>query len=648
MATRIIPLGGVQEIGKATLLVEHENHIFLIDAGIKFANTYTTGIKGIIPNYAYLNQEDKKVEALFITHGHEDHIGGVVYLLKQTKLKKIFAPRIAIQYLKLKIEEHKITKHVEFIEIDKKDHYFFNDKKVKADFWTAQHSIPDAFGIRLTTPDGSLLCTGDFRFDYTPIGNYTDFARLDEIGKQGLTVLMSDSTNAMRPNHSPSESDILIDIERHIKEAKKKVVVTAFASNLTRVKVIIDLAVKLNKKVVVFGRSMVQGVKIGRKLGYIDAPADTFIDKKQIASVPENKLLIITTGSQGEQLAALSSMSYGKHSTIKITKGDLILFSSSPIPGNRMVIELLINRLYKLGAIIKENGPDGYLHTSGHAYRFEHDKVFQLARPKYFLPYHGEYRMSVVHGQSAIENGVKPQNVIVPELGNVYLMENQKVSRTNEKVDYGPVYIDGNNVLNLNSTIVKERERLAESGFVAVVISIDRATNNIVGRPQLLSRGSFFVKTSTQLIEESKRISHGAALHYIKNNKNWNIPQLKNLLIERLTALYHKEKRRNPIIIPVIILLNERNKDGTYVSLDKKLKVNFESASKNKEETKENPEVEKQTKAKDKKKTQGQAKNKKPRISSQTKKILKDIEQQIFSDNTIEDILEDLDDEDTL
>lgn len=212
-------LGGFKEIGKSTLLIEHKNHIFIIDAGIKFADTFNTGIKGIIPNYEYLNQEDKIIEGLFITHGHEDHIGGVVYLVKQTKLNKIYAPRIAIQYLKLKFEEHKITKKVEFIEIQKSDvHKFANNCEV--DFWTAQHSIPDAFGIRITTPNGSIMYTGDFRFDYTPIGNYTDFARLDEIGKQGLTALLSDSTNAMRENHSPSESDILTDIQNIMKQAQ--------------------------------------------------------------------------------------------------------------------------------------------------------------------------------------------------------------------------------------------------------------------------------------------------------------------------------------------------------------------------------------------------------------------------------------------
>ncbi|WP_036434556.1 ribonuclease J [Mycoplasmopsis columboralis] len=623
--TRIIPLGGVEEIGKSTLLIEQDNNIFLIDAGIKFADTYNTGVKGIIPDYSYLNLPEKKIQGLFITHGHEDHIGGVVYLVKQTKLNKIFAPRIAIQYLQLKFDEHKIQKPVEFIEIEKGAVHKF-DGNVKVDFWTAQHSIPDAFGVRITTPHGSIMCTGDFRFDYTPIGNLTDFARLKEIGDQKLTALLSDSTNAMRPNHSPSESDILIDIENHLKEAKKKIIVTTFASNLTRVKVIIELAAKLNKKVITFGRSMIQGVKIGRKLGYINVPNDVFIDKKQLPNVKDSDLLILTTGSQGEQLAALSRMSYGKHASIKITKGDLVLFSSSPIPGNRMVIELLINRLYKLGAIIKENGADGYLHTSGHAYRWEHDKIFQLTKPKYFLPYHGEYRMSIVHGQTAIENGVKPENVIVIEKGVVYNMQNEVITKTDEKINYGPLYIDGNSILSVTGKMLSEREQLKDSGFLNITFLVDKKKNQIVSRPQIITRGSFFVKTSKDLVEEAKRIAHGAILYIIKNNDKWTVKELEQIVIDRLSSLFHKEKRRNPIIVPRIIFINTPQDEELS-----KIKVKFLSSKEKRNllnPTEESENVEKQT-------------NKK--VSSKVKKQLNQVQKMLFEN--LDDEL-DIDEED--
>ncbi|ADR25045.1 ribonuclease J [Mycoplasma bovis] len=558
--TRIIPIGGVQEIGKSTLIIEHNKHIVIIDAGIKFADTATTGIKGIIPDYKYLKERKDNIEGLFITHGHEDHIGGVVYLVKQVHLKRIYAPKIAIQYLKLKFDEHKITHKVEFIEIEKSAVHEFGNGKIKVDFWTAQHSIPDAFGIRVTTPNGSVMCTGDFRFDYNPIGEiYTDFTKLDAIGKEGLTVLLSDSTNAMRPSHSPSENDILIGIERHMRSATRKIIVTAFASNLTRVKAIIDLAVKLKKKVACFGRSMVQGIKIGRKLGNIKAPSSIFVEKRDIAKVPENQLVVLTTGSQGEQLAALSRMSYGKHANIKVEKGDMVIFSSNPIPGNRMVVELLINRLSKLGAIIKENGPDGYLHTSGHAYKHEHDKIFQLTRPKFFIPYHGEYRMCVAHGESAIRNGVDKKNVFIPEIGQVFNMVDNQIIPTNEKIEYGPIYIDGTTTLSISGSTIKERSELSNSGFVNIIMTIDKEKNEIVGRPHLISRGSFYVKTSLALVEEAKRIAHGAVLYRIKNNANWNIVELKQLIIDRLEALFYKEKRRRPIIIPTFLFVKEEN-----------------------------------------------------------------------------------------
>ncbi|MFZ8217618.1 MBL fold metallo-hydrolase RNA specificity domain-containing protein, partial [Mycoplasmopsis bovis] len=317
--------------------------------------------------------------------------------------------------------------------------------------------------------------------------------------------------------------------------------------------------VKLKKKVACFGRSMVQGIKIGRKLGNIKAPSSIFVEKRDIAKVPENQLVVLTTGSQGEQLAALSRMSYGKHANIKVEKGDMVIFSSNPIPGNRMVVELLINRLSKLGAIIKENGPDGYLHTSGHAYKHEHDKIFQLTRPKFFIPYHGEYRMCVAHGESAIRNGVDKKNVFIPEIGQVFNMVDNQIIPTNEKIEYGPIYIDGTTTLSISGSTIKERSELSNSGFVNIIMTIDKEKNEIVGRPHLISRGSFYVKTSLALVEEAKRIAHGAVLYRIKNNANWNIVELKQLIIDRLEALFYKEKRRRPIIIPTFLFVKEEN-----------------------------------------------------------------------------------------
>ncbi|AKJ52619.1 ribonuclease J [Metamycoplasma hominis] len=552
--TKIFGLGGMQEIGKSTLVIQYENHIFIIDTGIKFCDSYVTGVNGSIPDFTFLAENQDKIEGLFITHGHEDHIGGVPYLVQQVDVKKIFAPRIAIQYLKLKFEDMKIKRNIEFIETEKDAVWTFGPCQV--DFWTAQHSIPDAFGIRIKTPNGSLMMTGDFRFDYTPIGNFTDFNKLKQIGDEGLDVLFSDSTNAMRPNHSPSESDILKDIKKYMLEAEKKIIVTAFASNLTRIKAIIELGASLNKKVVAFGRSMVDGIDIGRRLGYINVPDEVFIDKKSLSKFGDNELLILTTGSQGEELAGLAKMSWGKHPNITIKPKDTIIFSSSPIPGNRSKIELLVNRLYKLGAIIRENGVDGYLHTSGHAYKDEHRKIFELTRPKYFMPYHGEYRMSVVHGYTAIESGVDAKNILIARLGDVYYLENYQVRLSNEKVYFGPVFIDGNILSKTNSQIIKERSELGQNGFMHVVLAINKEKNLIIGKPRIVSRGAFYVKNSLHLIEEAKRLVHGAILYTIKNSNDWTVPQLKQLIIDRLAPFFYKNKRRDVVIIPTILFTN--------------------------------------------------------------------------------------------
>ena len=553
--TKFFGLGGMQEIGKSTLVIEHNNRIFILDSGIKFGNGSVTGIKGIIPNYKYLKQNESKIEGLFLTHGHEDHMGGIPYLLLQIDLKFIYAPKIAIKYLEAKIEERKIITNVKFIEIKKDEKFTFDD--VVVDFWTAQHSIPDAFGIRFSTPNGSLMFTGDFRFDYTPIGNKTDFKKLEQMGDENLTVLFSDSTNAMRPFHSPSEKDILKDIKKYMEEAQKKIIITAFASNMTRIGAIIKISAELGKKVVSFGRSMVNGINIGRDIGYIDVDESVFIDKKKISQFDENEIVILTTGSQGEQLAALSKMAINKHPQINIKHGDLILFSSSPIPGNRMKIELLINNLYKLGANIKENKIDGYLHTSGHAYREEHDKIFQLTKPDYFVPYHGEYRMSVVHGQTAIENGVKPENVFIASRGEVYEMSNRKISLSLEKIDASPIYIDGDVASETTSKIIKEREILGESGFVHAVATINRSRNEIIGRIKIISRGTLYVKNSLPIIIESRRLVHGAILYKLKNNNNWTTQQLKKLIQDRLQPYFYKTKRRKPIITSTIFYTDD-------------------------------------------------------------------------------------------
>lgn len=553
-ATKIFGLGGFQEIGKSTCVIEHDDKIFILDAGIQFANGSLTGIKGIIPDYQYLIDNQSKIEGLFLTHGHEDHMGGIIYLVQNCDIKKIIAPQVGIAYLKFKFEERKIKANIEWIEIEKDLVLQFGDMKI--DFWTAQHSIPDAFGIRFSNRNGSILFTGDFRIDYTPIGNYPDFDKLKKIGEENLTALFSDSTNAMRPNHSPSEKDILKSIREFMEKAPKKIIITLFASNMSRISAIIKIAQEMNKKVIAFGRSMVNGINIARQLGYIDVDDSVFIDKKQISKFEDNELLILTTGSQGEQLAALKKMADGKHPQISIKHNDLIIFSSSPIPGNRIKIELLINDLYKLGANIKENRIDGYLHTSGHAYQDEHKKIFELTKPKYFFPYHGEFRMSVVHSQTAIKSGVDPKNVIIASHGEVYEMENNVIKKTDQKIICNPIYIDGEIASAKNTKLILERKQLGENGFVYISMLIDKEKREIVSRAKIITRGTLYVKNSTEVIVELRRIIHGAVLYKIKNFDDWNTSQLKKIIQEKVRPYFYKTKRRLPFVSVSIQYIN--------------------------------------------------------------------------------------------
>ena len=553
--TKFFGLGGFQEIGKSTCVIEHDNKIFIVDAGIQFANGSLTGIKGVIPDYSYLIENQSKIEGLFLTHGHEDHMGGIVYLVENVDIKRIVAPKVGISYLKLKFDEKKIKKNIEWIEIERDLELNFGDMKV--DFWTAQHSIPDAFGVRFKNHNGSLMFTGDFRIDYTPIGNGPDFDKLEQIGEEGLTALFSDSTNAMRPYHSPSEKDILTDIRAYMEQAPKKIIITVFASNMTRIGAIIQVAAEMNKKVVAFGRSMVNGINIARELGHINVDPSVFIDRKQISKYDDNELVILTTGSQGEQLAALAKMAEGKHPQVTIKHNDLIIFSSSPIPGNRIQIELLINSLYKLGANIKENKIDGYLHTSGHAYQEEHEKVFNLTKPKYFFPYHGEFRMCVVHGQTAIRSGVNPNNIFIASHGEVYEMQDGNIQKTNQRIEYGPIYIDGEIASVSNTKLIKEREQLGENGFVHILMTIDKEKNEIINRAKIITRGTLYVKNSTDIITEIRRLVHGAVLYKIKNTEKWTSAQLKKIIQERIRPYFYKTKRRTPFISVAIQYVND-------------------------------------------------------------------------------------------
>ena len=554
LATRFFTMGGMREIGKATTVIEHDEEIIIIDCGVKFANTIETGIDAIIPDYSYLIENQKKIVGLFLTHGHEDHIGGVPWLLKEIDIPQIYGSEIANELIKDKLRERRIKTKTKFKIIDKD--LIFRSKHFTIDFWTTQHSIPDSYGIRVKTPNGVIVNTGDFRIDYSPIGNLTDFSQIEKYGNEGIDLFMSDSTNALFPSHSPTEARILVEIEREIKAAKGKIIFTSFASQVHRLQAVIEIAAKYGRKVCTFGRSMIKVIDISKRIKLINVPEATFVDKKQIAKLPPNKVFILSTGSQGEETANLSRVASGKQKWINLKKDDITLFSASPIPGNRMRIEKLINSLYKLGVTVKENKIDGIYHTSGHAYKEEHIKIFKLAKPKYFVPYHGSYRQAAVHGFTAREQGVDPKKIIIMKNGEVLELKNKVVRLTSEKIDVGPIYIDSQIATRQTSFPIKMRDELGKNGFINFVITVNQKANEIVGRTKIVSRGTMYIKESRDIISRLQRMAHSAALYIIKNKKNWTNKDVKEVITSCVRPYFYKIKRRNPQIITSIINYN--------------------------------------------------------------------------------------------
>lgn len=572
-STKFFALGGMQEIGKTTMVVEHDDEIAIIDAGIKFTNSMETGVDGIIPDYSYLKENQDKITGIFITHGHEDHIGGIPYLISQVKIPKIHAPLFAIELIKERLKDKKIKTNVQFEEITKDSVFKF--KHLQVDFWTSQHSIPDSFGIRVKTPNGNIMDTGDFRFDYTPIGNLTDFTKLEEWAKEGIDIMISDSTNSMSLDHSPTEKNILIDIEKVIQETNGKVIFTTFASNMNRVKAVIDLAVKHKRRVCAFGRSMIKVIDIAKRMKFIEVPESTFVDKRDISSLDDKEVLILSTGSQGEEMANLSRVAQGKQNWVTLKNTDVIIFSSSAIPGNHMKIELLINQLTKLGADIKENKIDGIFHTSGHAYKEEHEKIFSVVKPKYFVPYHGAYRQSAVHGYTAVEQNVGKDNIFIIANGDVLELKDHVVTKSKEFIDPGPIYIDSGVATRATSEVINTREQLGSNGFINIVVTIDKKKNEIIGRTRVISRGALYVRESTDVIQEIQKMSHGAILYTIKNNPQWTKNDIKDIVSKRVQPYFYKLKRRNPIIVTTIMELN-REKQLTNIKKNEKSKENKE------------------------------------------------------------------------
>ena len=541
----IYALGGLGEIGKNMYCIEYLNQIFIVDCGLLFPDERLLGIDAIVPDFTYLKENENKIVGLFITHGHEDHIGGIPYLLQQVKIKKIYASGVAVELIQDKLSEVALDKP-NIIEYKSNHKFKFND--ITVSFIRMTHSIPDAFAICFNTPYGNIIHSGDFKFDFTPLGPATEYDKLTKISDEGVLCLLADSTNALVEGFTISERKVYSSLRDIFDHIEGRALIATFASNLYRVQQIIDISIKFKRHVAVFGRSMEKTIEIGQNAGLIKAKKDTFITADQINNYPPNQITILCTGSQGEPLAALSRIANGTHKFIKTIPGDTVIFSSSPIPGNNAGINKTINQLFRNGVNVVTNSPLTDVHTSGHAASGELKLMQSLVKPKHFIPIHGEYRMLVAHMAIAMECGVRPDNIFVIDNGTVVAFSDEG-ARIAGTVHTGLTYIDGTIVGDLNSAIIKERRILSEDGMVSIVVTINEKSKEIMMEPTIISRGFVYMKSSEDLTKQIATTAYYHAREELDKGASINQVAIKNAIINSVTKLIEDKTNRKPLII---------------------------------------------------------------------------------------------------
>ncbi len=547
--TLIYALGGLGEVGKNMYCFEHENEICIIDCGVLFPGDDLLGVDYVIPDYHHLIRMNKKRKFLVITHGHEDHIGGIPFLLQQVKIDAIYAPRFAKALIHKKLSEYKGLENTKVIEID--ENSSIKTKYFSLGFFNTIHSIPDSLGVLITTPNGSIVHTGDFKFDLTPVGTNADYQKMAYIGAINPDLLLSDSTNSAIEDFSISETKVANEINDIFRKTKQRLIVATFASNVHRVAQIIEAAIKCKRKVIVFGRSMENIVDIGRKMGTIHIKNSDLLSPDDLAYTPDDKICIICTGSQGEPLAALSRIANGTHRFIHLKPGDTIIFSSNPIPGNASSVNKVIDKLFRSGATVLTKSVLNNLHTTGHASREEQKLMLHLIRPRYFMPIHGEFKMLMLHKRTAMELGMPEESIFVCANGDILILRNHEVIQSNWRYQGDDIYVDGNDISGLFTAVLKDRRILADNGLVAVVIAIDSKVNKILMKPVIVSRGFVFIKDSQSLIKEAEYIVYNSLQEKMKEKITFS--EIKNCVRSTLEPFLYQKTHRNPIVIPVII-----------------------------------------------------------------------------------------------
>ncbi|MBO5323902.1 MAG: ribonuclease J [Oscillospiraceae bacterium] len=544
---KIIPLGGLDEIGKNITVLEYGKDMIVVDCGVGFPDEEMYGVDLVIPDFSYLVANQKKLRGIFITHGHEDHIGSIPYCMQQVNCP-IHGTAMTNGLIKLKLEEHRLADTVKLITHKPGD-------CVKAGCFTVEfihvnHSIADAVAFAIHTPVGTVVMTGDFKIDPTAQGGMTDLARLGELGNKGVLALLCDSTNVERGGYTPSENVVAESLDRQFKNCDQRIIVTTFASNMHRIQAVLATAQRYGRKVAVTGRSMENMLKVAQELGYLKVKPGTIVELGAIKSLPKNKVVIVSTGSQGENMSALYRMAFSTHKQVDITAGDRIIISASAIPGNEKAVSKIINELYRKGADVVYEKSEG-LHVSGHACQEELKIVHALCKPRFFIPVHGEQRMLQIHGKLAQQMGTKPSHVMIGEIGTVFELS-AKTCKVSGTVPAGKVYVDGTGVGDVGSVVLRDRKHLAQDGMIVVCVNLSSQDGSVISGPDIITRGFIYVKESEELMDELREVAL-EAIERCSRRRSRDWTTIKSAIKNDLSGYLYKTTKRNPMILPVIM-----------------------------------------------------------------------------------------------